>query len=1047
MYRIVPPQVDLPANELGILTFWDQNGVFDKSVEASTQGQSWTVFEGPPTANGTPGSHHIEARTFKDILPRFKTMRGAHVARRAGWDCHGLPVELAVEKELGFNGKSDIEAYGISEFNAKCRESVMRYVDEWQELTYRMGYWIDLQNPYKTMDSEYIQSVWWSLKQIHDAGLLQEDFRVTPYCPRCGTALSDHELAQGYEEDTDPSVYVRFPITSGPAVGAALLVWTTTPWTLVSNTAVAVHPDMRYVLATNGIERVVVAESLLDSALGEGWTVEQIFAGEELSGWTYKRPLELVGFPESALAHFVLTADYVTATDGTGLVHQAPAFGADDMAVARTHGLPVINPVAPNGHFEDGVPLVGGLFFKDADAAVLDHLDAQGLLFRKLDYVHQYPHCWRCHTPLLYFALPAWYIRTTQIKDRLIAENEKTNWYPETIKHGRFGDWLGNNIDWALSRSRYWGTPLPIWRNDVSEALIVVGSLAELGEYAGRDLSGVDPHRPYIDEVEFSVDGEEGVYRRVPDVIDAWYDSGAMPFAQWGYPHVEGSEEQLERAYPAQYICEALDQTRGWFYSLMAVGTLVFGRSSYENVVCLGHILAEDGRKMSKHLGNIIPPIPLMDTYGADAVRWFMACSGSPWSSRLLGEGTMNETVRKVLLTYWNTVSFQALYARSANWEPNDFGPPVSDRPVLDRWLVSETNRLVIGVTDALESFDTQRAGTMLADFIDNLSNWYVRRSRRRFWAGDASALTTLHDTLRSLTLLLAPITPFITERVWQDLFRATSAEEPISVHLASWPTADAVRVDEGLGSQMDLVRRIVELGRTGRKEARVKVRQPLRRAAISGMTFDALTDELLREIADELNVREIVSFDSAGEVVRYTAKGNYRELGRKYGKDTPIMAAAIAAADARELAAAIRNSGVASVQVEGREVQITSGEVIISEFPVEGWAVGSQHGQSVGLDLDLDESLVLAGIARDVIRVIQEGRKNSNFEVVDRVRLRWSAQGPVQAAIQLHLREIADEVLATDMVFDPSAAQIVDDELGLAFSIDRVGGSAKPSA
>ncbi len=1037
MYRRVPPQVDLAASEREVLAFWNENKVFELSVERTRLGEAWTVFEGPPTANGTPGTHHIEARAFKDILPRYKTMQGFHVARKAGWDCHGLPVELAVEKELGFNGKPDIERYGIAAFNERCRASVMRHVAEWQHLTHRMGYWLDVEHPYKTMDSEYIESVWWSLKTIYARGLLQEDYRVAPYCPRCGTTLSDHELAQGYESDTDPSVFVRLPLTSGPFSGVALLVWTTTPWTLVSNTAVAVNPEIRYVVAFDGNERLVVAQELLESALGDRWTVEHTFFGSEMAGWTYDRPFELVAFPDDSTAHFVVTAEYVTATDGTGLVHQSPAFGADDLAVARVHGLPIVAPVASNGHFETDVPLVGGAFFKDADPTLVDDLRARGLLFKELDFVHEYPHCWRCHTHLLYYALPAWYIRTTEIKQRLLDENEKTNWFPETIKHGRYGDWLSNNIDWCLSRSRYWGTPLPIWRNDVTGELVVVGSLAELGEYAGCDLRDLDPHRPFIDEVTFGVDGEEGIYRRVPDVIDAWYDSGAMPFAQWGFPHVPGSAELLERAYPAQYICEAIDQTRGWFYSLMAVGTLVFDRSSYENVVCLGHILAEDGRKMSKHLGNIILPMPLLESHTADAVRWFMACSGSPWASRLLGESVLDEIIRKVLLTYWNTVSFQALYANAAGWESTDV-PDVASRPRLDQWLLSEVNGLVVAVTEAFDSYDTQRAGSLVSRFVDVLSNWYVRRSRRRFWAGDRAAFATLHESLEILTRLMAPLTPFITERVWQDLFRPTSAATPISVHLASWPEANESLVDPQLNAQMELARRIVELGRAGRAKAKVKTRQPLRRVVIATRAYEMLGDELRAEIASELNVRALDSFANAGEVVRFTAKGNFRELGRRHGKDTPRVASAIADADAAALAFALADHGTANVLVNGTEVELTTDEVIISELPIDGWSVLNDHGETVALDLELDDELVLAGLAREAIRFAQEARKISGFEITDRINVRWSGTDRVMAAIAAHEQEIATEILAVSTRVDAEADTFTDKQLGLTLSLER---------
>ncbi|MDQ1747816.1 MAG: isoleucyl-tRNA synthetase, partial [Frankiaceae bacterium] len=597
-FRPMPPQVDLPALEREVLARWRDRDVFARSLKQSADGPLWTFYEGPPTANGKPGTHHVEARVFKDLFPRYRTMKGFHVPRKAGWDCHGLPVELEVEKRLGFTGgKKDIEAYGIAEFNERCRESVQEHVEEFNRLTERMGYWVDLDDAYWTMNAPYVESVWWSLKEIFGKGLLVQDYRVTPYCPRCGTGLSDHEVAQGYYDVTDPSVFVRFPVTSGPLadLGAALLVWTTTPWTLISNTAVAVHPAVTYAVVRVGDETLVVAEPLLAKVLGETpYDVLRTMSGSELEHTTYDRPFDLVEIPG---AHYVGLADYVTVEDGTGLVHQSPAFGAEDLLVARRYGLPVVNPVALDGHFDAALPLVGGLFFKAADAPIVADLDARGLLFRREDFAHAYPHCWRCDTALIYYALPSWYIRTTAVKDRLLAENERTRWYPETIQHGRYGDWLDNNIDWALSRNRYWGTPLPIWRCE-SGHLTCVGSLAELSALSGDDVTHLDPHRPYIDDVTLPCPECSATATRVPEVIDCWYDAGSMPFAQWGAPH--RNAEELERAYPAQFICEAIDQTRGWFYTLMAIGTLVFDRSSYETVLCLGHILDEQGRKMSK---------------------------------------------------------------------------------------------------------------------------------------------------------------------------------------------------------------------------------------------------------------------------------------------------------------------------------------------------------------------------------------------------------------------------------------------------------------
>ncbi|WP_059009114.1 isoleucine--tRNA ligase [Streptomyces specialis] len=1055
-YRHVPAQVDLPQLEHEVLDLWRDNKTFNRSMEQSEGRPEWVFYEGPPTANGMPGAHHIEARVFKDVFPRYRTMRGFHVTRKAGWDCHGLPVELAVEKELGFSGKQDIEAYGIAEFNAKCRESVTRHTDAFSELTTRMGYWVDLDDAYRTMNPEYIESVWWSLKEIFTKGLLGQDHRVAPWCPRCETGLSDHELAQGYETVVDPSVYVRLPLVSGPLAGEAdLLVWTTTPWTLVSNTAVAAHPDVTYTVVTDGATRLVVAEALVGKALGVGappgpsgpgggWTATgPSFTGAEMERWAYRRPFDLVDFG-GAEAHYVVTADYVTTEDGTGLVHQAPAFGEDDLLTCRRYGLPVVNPVRPDGTFEDGLPLVGGQFFKKADEALVADLEARGLLLRHLPYEHSYPHCWRCHTPLLYYAQPSWYIRTTRVKDALLRENERTAWYPESVKHGRYGEWLNNNVDWALSRNRYWGTPLPIWRCEDGH-LTCVGSLAELSELTGTDQSGLDPHRPFIDEVVFPcvTDGCAHTARRVPEVIDAWYDSGAMPFAQWGYPH--RNREEFAKRYPAQYICEAIDQTRGWFYTLMAVGTLVFDKSSYESVVCLGHILAEDGRKMSKHLGNILEPIPLMERHGADAVRWFMAAGGSPWSARRVGHGTIQEVVRKTLLTYWNTVAFQALYARTSGWAPGDADPAPADRPLLDRWLLSELNALVDMVTTAMENYDTQRTGKLISTFVDDLSNWYVRRSRRRFWQGDPAALRTLHEALETVTKLMAPLVPFITERVWQDLVVPVTPGAPDSVHLASWPETDPGLIDPDLSQDMLLVRRLVELGRATRAESGVKTRQPLSRALVAAQGFELLGDDLREQIAEELNVASLATLaEMGGSLVDTTAKANFRALGRRFGKGTQPVAAAIAAADAAELSAALR-AGTAAVEVDGERVPLSPEEVIITETPREGWSVASDTGATVALDLEITPELRRAGLARDIIRLVQDARKNSGLDVADRIAVRWRATDPEAGrALADHQALISSEVLAVDFAEgdgsddDGYGATFGDEALGVTFRLRR---------
>jgi len=1024
----LPPQVDLPALEHEVLARWERDRVFERSLEQTSGGEPWVFYEGPPTANGKPGAHHVEARVFKDLFPRFKTMQGRHVPRKGGWDCHGLPVELAVEKELGFSGKGDIENYGIAEFNAKCRESVMRHVGEFEELTRRMGYWVDTTDAYWTMDAAYIESVWWSLKQIHDKGLLVEDHRVAPYCPRCGTGLSDHEVAQGYQDVVDPSVYVRFPVTSGPLkdLGAALLVWTTTPWTLVSNTAVAVHPAVTYVAARTGAEVLVVAEPLLH-VLGDDVEVLQTFAGSDLERVTYSRPFDWLDIPG---AHFVGLADYVTTDSGTGLVHQAPAFGADDLLVAKRYGLPVVNPILPDGTFSPDLPMVGGLFFKAADPALVQDLQHRGLLYLEKAYEHPYPHCWRCDTALLYYALPSWYIRTTAIKDRLLAENDRTDWHPTTIKTGRYGDWLDNNVDWALSRNRYWGTPLPIWRCPDGH-LTVVGSFAELAERSGVELA--DPHRPFVDEVVLPCQDCAVEARRVPEVIDCWYDAGSMPFAQVGYP-----QSGVEPAYPAQFIAEAIDQTRGWFYTLMAIGTLVFDRSSYETVLCLGHILDADGRKMSKHLGNVLDPHELMERHGADALRWYMLCGGSPWASRRVGHDQIEDVVRKVLLTYWHTAAFLTLYADANDYVPG--AEPPGERTLLDRWAISELHATVLEVTRALEEFDSLAAGKRLSQLIDDLSNWYVRTSRRRFWDGDRAALSTLHECLEVLTRLMAPFTPFVAEALHEALVVSVWDDLPDSVHLRPWPRVDGALVDAQLAAQVALTRRLVDLGRTARAESKVKTRQPLARALVSAQGWQSLPAELKELVAAELNVVALEGL--SGDLVEVSVKANFRPLGARLGKGVQAVAAAIATADPAALAHALRQ-GTASVVVDGHDVALSPDEVIVTETPRSGWAVASAAGETVALDLEISPELRRAGLVRDVVRLVQEARKGAGLDVSDRIELWWAADGELQESLQDGALTLAEEVLAVSVTQGRPTADLAphdDRELGLRFWLRLAG-------
>ncbi len=1050
-YTPLPPQVDLPAMERDVLALWHENDTFARSLARTEGGEPWTFYEGPPTANGMPGVHHVEARVFKDVFPRFRTMQGRYVVRKAGWDCHGLPVEIAVEKELGFSGKGDIEAYGVAEFNARCRASVERHVGEFEAMTERMGYWVDMSQAYRTMDPEYVQSVWWSLKQVFDKGLLTQDYRVAPYCPRCGTGLSDHELAQGYETVVDPSVYVRFPLTSGPYAGTAgLLVWTTTPWTLVSNTAVAVRPDVTYVTATDGEETLVVAEPLLEHALGDGWTVVDRFLGSEMEHWAYQRPFDLVDWPEGEPGHFVALADYVTTDDGTGLVHQAPAFGAEDLLVSRAYGLPVVRPVRPDGHFEDSVRLVGGQFFKSADKALVHDLQERGLLFRHLAYEHSYPHCWRCHTALLYYAQPSWYIRTTEVKDQLLAENERTNWFPDNIKWGRYGDWLHNNIDWALSRSRYWGTPLPIWVNDEDPTqMVCVGSLAELGELAGADLSATDPHRPYVDDVTFTRPGVPGTFRRVPEVIDGWYDSGSMPFAQWGYPHAEGSVERFEKAFPAQFISEAIDQTRGWFYTLMTVNTIVHGRSSYENVVCLGHIVAEDGRKMSKHLGNVLQPLPLMEQHGADSLRWFMAAVGSPWQQRRIGHAALQDIVRKTLLTYWNTASFLTLYADVNGWSPAGEAPRGRGPPGA-------------GPVGGLRDAPTRHRGDRGVRDVRHAAGRPAARGLRR------RPVQLVRPALASPVLGRRPGGPRDAARVAVGAHPAPGAGR-------------AVRDRAGLAGRRPRVRP----GRRRVGAPRATGRWPIphwstprcrSRWRWSGGSWSWAGPR----------ARSPRSATGSRWGGRWSAHRAGRSCPTSCAGRSPTSSTCTASRSSRaswstavpratsgrsasaspsaprwsrprsrrptrtRLVAALREHGAATVTVDGEDVEVTADEVLVTETPREGWAVTTEGGETVALDLTITPELRRAGLAREVVRLVQEARKTSGLQVTDRVALTWEADGELAEALTEHADLVATEVLATSFEVgsveaaaagapsDGTTTAHEDPDLGLRFTLRR---------
>jgi isoleucyl-tRNA synthetase len=1057
----VDQQPSFPALEETVLQRWRERDVFARSLHQREGAPIFRFYEGPPTANGQPGVHHVPARTFKDLFPRHRTMKGYQVPRQAGWDCHGIPVEVAVERELGFNSKRDIEAHGVGDFNARCRESVQRHVADWVALTERIGYWVDFESAYWTMSDTYVESVWWSLKTLHEQGLLYEGHRVVPYCPRCGTALSDHEVAQGYAEADDPSVYVRFPLLDGAlaAEDAALLIWTTTPWTLISNTAVAVGTDIRYVLVRSAEHgALVLAADLVEAVLGDDVTIVRDVPVDDLLGLRYEGPFSFAGpgsgdgTPDAPAWRTVLTADFVTTTDGTGIVHMAPAFGADDMAIGRAHDLPVINPVDLEGRFVEAVIPFAGQFVKDADPHITEDLRARGLLVKAGTYTHTYPFCWRCQTPLLYYAKPSWYIATTRAQEQLLEENAKVDWHPEHIRDGRYGNWLVNNVDWALSRERYWGTPLPLWRCEDCPHVTAIGSRAELGALAGRDLSTLDPHRPHVDEVVLDCPECGGVARRVPEVIDAWYDSGSMPFAQFGYPHVEGSEQAFADRFPAHLVAEGLDQTRGWFYSLMAVSTLLFERNSYEAVLCFGLVVDDEGKKMSKSRGNVINPWDIIGTYGADALRWLIITGGNPWAEQRIGHETVGEVVRRFLLTLWNTVYFFGTYARLDDWTPDLEAPAITDRPVMDRWVLAELADTVTVVDEALERFDATAAGRRISVFVDDLSNWYVRRSRRRFWApaGDdalqadkRAAFATLHTCLVELAGLLAPFTPFIADDLHERLLRTVDPTAADSVHLRDFPVADPLAADPALRAAMAAARQVVELGRRARNDAKIGVRQPLRTALVTlplearagwGLVADV--------VAEELNVKAIELPETSSGVVSLRLKPNFRALGPTFGKRTKEVAAAIEAADADVVGAALASQGEATVASDGETFHVTAAQVQVVEDARTGWQVASEDPYAVALDLAIDEDLRAEGLAREVVRAINDLRKREDLDLADRIELTIGAEGPIGAAIDRHAGWIAGEVLATALErgepADGEEAPVADGSIRVAYAVVR---------
>ncbi len=1038
MFRSVDPQVSFPILEESLVSWWRESGVLQRAMAGREGGPDFIFFEGPPTANGRPGVHHVLARAFKDIILRYKRMRGFHlIGARGGWDTQGLPVEVAVEKELNLNGKGDIERYGVAAFNEKCRSSVFRYVQDWERMTDRIAYWVDLTDPYITYENTYLESCWWILKQLWDQQLLFRDYKVNMHCPRCVTTLADQEVALGYKEDTeDPSIWPKFKVSlvegelPAPLRGLPqplyFLAWTTTPWTLPANVALALKPDGIYVAARHKDEIFILAQELLERNLGDEVEVLGTFSGAELAGIRYEHLYR--GVPGAGdqvdweTAYKTIADDYVSLEDGTGIVHIAPAYG--DLEIGRRHSLPMLFSVDLQGMMLPELIDFDGRFFKEADPLIIRDLKERGLMYKAARTKHTYPFCWRCDAPLLFYAKSSWYIRTTARKDLLISGNQQINWVPDYIKNGRFGNWLENNIDWAISRQRYWGTPLPVWECACGHQECV-GSIAELSEKAGEDLSQLDLHRPYVDEVSWTCADCGGEMRRVPDLMDVWFDSGAMPLAQWHYPFE--NQQLFEKAAVADYICEAIDQTRGWFYTLHAVSTMLYGRPCFKNVICLGHILDEKGLKMSKSKGNIVDPWTVLDEHGADALRWYLYTCTAPGNPRRFSSSLVGETVRKFFLTLWNTYSFFVTYANLDGWTVK----PVAhdDLALIDKWALSQLQALTNEVTTRLERYEVTEAARAIESFTNVLSNWYLRRNRRRFWKSETdsdkqAAYYTLYTCLLTVAKLMAPFAPFLGEEIYRNLTAGSDAAE--SVHLADWPAVDASLVDARLDADMGVLLKVVELGRSARAESGLKVRQPLAELLVHlpGTAEEAGLRRFLDDLRDELNVKAVRFLEGSSGLVEYRFKPNLPVVGRKYGKLVPAMRealAAVAGAQAQAIAAAARAGEPFTLEVAGQTLELSAEEILVESSSPEGFAVAEEGGYVAALNTEISEELRREGLARDLVRTVQDARKDAGLQISDHIDLYLRMSDALVEAVRPHQPYLQAETLAAAITFAPA--------------------------
>ena len=1028
MYKKVPTTLNFVEREKETLKFWKDNRIFEKSVELRKGAPAYTFFDGPPTANGKPHIGHVLTRAMKDIIPRYKTMRGYDVLRKAGWDTHGLPVELEVEKELGLDGKEQIEQYGVIPFIQKCKESVWKYKGEWEVMSDRMGFWADMDNPYITYDNDYIESEWWALKTIYEKGLLYKGHKIVPYCPRCGTALSSHEVAQGYKEVKETSATVRFRVPDEE--NTYFLAWTTTPWTLPSNVSLCVNPDVTYAyVRVDGKETLIMAKDLIETVL-EGHETEIVkeVLGKELEYKHYEPLFECTRKAAGGKdAFYVMVDDYVTTTDGTGIVHNAPAFGEDDYRVCRRYDLPFVQMVDSKGEMCGGTPW-DGVFVKKADPMVLRDLDERGLLFAAPKFEHSYPFCWRCDTPLIYYARSSWFIAMTKVKDRLIDYNRRINWIPETIKEGRMGNFLENVIDWGISRERYWGTPLPVWVCDKCGKIHVVGSRKELSELTGCD-ENVELHKPYVDPLTWKCECG-GTMRREPVVIDCWFDSGSMPFAQWHYPFE--NKDMFQRRYPANFISEAIDQTRGWFYTLSAIAACLFDSPAFLNCIVLGHVQDKEGRKMSKHIGNVVDPWVLLDNQGADAVRWYFYTSSMPWLPNRFSAEAVSESQRKYMGTFWNTYAFYILYADIDNFDPTRHKLVRDNLTPMDRWILSRLNTLIGHVEAYLDDLKMTEAGREMQDFMDDLSNWYVRRCRERYWGKDMTpdkeaAYMTLYTVLKTMALISAPFTPFMSETMYQNMVRTVDKSAPESIHLCDWPHKDESFIDPELEANMAAVLDIVVLGRSARNAANIKNRQPVASMYVQGK---ALPDMYVSIIADELNVKEVRFVDDASSFISYRVKPQLKTLGPRYGKLLPKINQYLAGEGVGNAVVAAHNRGESyNFDIDGTEISLAAEDVLVSTEENAGFVTVTEHDLSVVLDTNLTPELIEEGFVREIVSKVQTMRKEAGFEVTDHIVLSHHGNSLIESIFAKHGAEIAADTLA-DSIKLGSAGYVKDWEI-----------------